>query len=250
MRQGTFAQFVQGLTAPWRGMRIILADTSLWPLALGPVLVSALLLSGAIVAAVSGSGPLVHWLWPGLAGLWFAFARGAAVLVLALGLGMAAYMGGALLAIPMNDAMSERVEGTLSDLPPALSFREALPRSIRHSIAGFLLWVLAELLVFPAQLVPGIGSLVGSVLGFGITAWFLAHQLLDGPMSRRAMRFGEKMQFLRDHLPWVLGIGSGGAIVMMVPLVNLLGLPVLIAGGAVLWVELERDRRAAIEGPV
>ena len=101
-----------------------------------------------------------------------------------------------------------------------------------------------EKLVFavPAMLLFASGRVPGAVLGFGVTAWFLAHQLLDGPMSRRAMGFSEKMGFLHGHLPWILGLGASGTLVMMVPVLNLLGLPVLVAGGAVLWVELERDR--------
>ncbi|MCB9669908.1 MAG: EI24 domain-containing protein [Alphaproteobacteria bacterium] len=243
MTQSTPSQIWQGLTAPVRGLRVIGERPALWGLAVLPIVLTLVFLCLAVFGAVASAGPITHWLLPGLGDGWmFLIARALVVGLLALLFGAGSYMLAALCSIPINDRMSEAVEAAMGDLPAPLSLRESLPRSIRHSIAGFLLWVLCEIVLLPLQLVPGVGSLLGAVLGFGVTAWFLAHQLLDGPMSRRAMGFSEKMGFLRGHLPWILGLGASGTLVMMVPVLNLLGLPVLVAGGAVLWVELERDR--------
>lgn len=247
MTQTTASQFFQGATAPLRGLRVVAKTPSLWALAVLPVALSIVFLVAAVFGALVSAGPITRWLLPELGpGLLFALARGLVVGLLGLLYGGLAYMSATLLSIPINDAMSERVESLVGSLPPPITFREALPRSIRHSVAGVGLWVVIELGLLPLQLLPGIGSVLGGFLGFLVTAWFLAHQLMDGPMSRRSLSFKDKMVFLREHLPWTLGLGCLGALVMLIPLANLIALPVLIAGGAVLWSELEQDRREAL----
>jgi CysZ protein len=247
MTQSTPAQIVQGITAPFRGLRIVLGHPAMWGLAVLPIVLTVVFLGIAVSTAVVVAAPLTSWLLPSLEHpLLRGLATGLLVGLLGLVLGMTAYMSATLLSIPINDALSERVEDQLGALPPPISLRESLPRSIRHSVAGFLCWLGITVLLLPLQLVPGIGSLLGTVLGFLVTGWFFAHQLLDGPMSRRGMGFRAKMVFLREHLPWVMGIGCTGALVMLIPLANLVALPVFVAGGAVLWVELERDRRSAL----
>lgn len=238
------AQLVQGITAPLRGLRVIAGHPELWALMALPITLTVVFLSLAFLLALFSAGPLLDALFPGLEpGFVHLLVQGGVMLLLGLLYGALGYMLAALCAIPINDRMSERVEAELGEIPAPESLRDSLPRSIRHSIAGFLLWLLAEVLLLPLQLVPGLGTLLGTLLSALLTAWFLAHQLLDGPMSRRAMRFGDKMRFLRDHLPSVLGLGGVGSLVMLVPFLNLLALPVLIAGGAALWVELEEERR-------
>ena len=241
-------QLLQGASAPFRGLRVIVASPSLWALTVLPITLTVLFLGAALLLALLTAGPLREALLPGLD--WAAlrlFASAVLALLLSLLYGALAYMLASLCSIPLNDRMSERVEAAVGELPAAESWRASLPRSVRHSIAGFGLWLLVETLLLPLQLLPGVGTVLGAGLGGLVTAWFLAHQLLDGPMSRRSMSFGSKMRFLSDHLPPVLGLGGTGSLVMLVPGLNLLALPVLVAGGAVLWVELEQERRSALD---
>ncbi len=234
-----------GLTAPWRGLRVVAADRGLWPYALLPSVITLGLLGFAVMAALGTSGPFLRWLLPDLQRWWvlFLFARGAAILLLGVVYCTLSAMVAALVCIPIHDALSQRVEARVrgvgaSSIVPEVSFREELPRSIRHSILGFLLWVLAQAVLVPLGLIPVVGTVLELILGFGVTAFFLAHQLLDGPLSRRRLSFSEKMSWMREHLAPVLGLGAAGTVMVAIPVLNALSLPFAIAGGAALHSEL------------
>jgi CysZ protein len=229
--------------APWRGLQVISANQPLWPFAIAPALVTGLMLAGAFFLAITSAAPVTRWLLPGLVRWWILFllARSAMLLLLLLLLGALGMMLSALLCLPLHDALSQRVEALQGALPAPLSFREALPSSILHSILGISLWIGAELALTPLQLIPGLGTLLELVLGFAVTAFFLGHQLLDGPMSRRQMSFAEKLTWMRAHLSSVLGLGSMGTLMIAVPFLNAIGLPIAITGGTLLFLELETE---------
>ncbi|MEZ4323518.1 MAG: EI24 domain-containing protein [Myxococcota bacterium] len=243
------SQFLRGMGAPFRGLRIIAANRPLWPLAVAPGILTGLLLVIALYVALTSAGSVAVWLLPWVVKwrLLYILARGAMTLLLGLLFGGFAMMLSALVCLPIHDALSQRVEALQDTLPPPLSFGEALPTSILHSVMSFGLWLVLEAVVAPVQLIPVLGSLLELVLGFGLTAFFLGHQLVDGPMSRRSMAFGEKMAWLRAHLPYVLGLGATGTLLIAVPFVNAFCLPIAIAGGTLLFLELHAPSASAPE---
>lgn len=244
--------FFTGMTAPIRGLRVLLANPRLLPLALAPAAAATALLGAAFVAALRFAPPVTRWLLPGLIGkpLWLGLGIGAMFVLLVVVFGGLAWMTAALVSIPIHDRLSEQVEALHRPLPHAVSWRTALPRSIRHSVAGFLLWIGLEVALLPLHLVPVIGSALEFVLGLGITAFLLSHQFVDGTLSRQGMSFRGKMRWLMDRLPAALGLGSAGVVMLAVPGLNLLGLPVAIVGGTLLVVELSdrQIQRPALPG--
>jgi CysZ protein len=233
------------MTAPWRGVKVVASDRSLWPYAALPAFITLGLLGFGVVSALWASGPFLRFVAPNLEHYWllFAFARGAAILLLGVVFFALSAMVAALVCIPIHDALSQRVEARVrgvrtSDVVVEVSFREELPRSIRHSILGFLLWVTAQALLLPLGLFPVVGGALELVLGFGVTSFFLAHQLLDGPLSRRRLSFTEKMRWMHAHLGAVLGLGAVATFFVAIPILNAVSLPLAIAGGAVLHSEL------------
>lgn len=232
--------FSHGFLAPWRSLRLLWGTPRLWPLVAAPAAITGTLLMLAIVAAVMGARPSVLWLLPGLV-RWPAVlfvAKSLMTGLLAVVFGSFAYMVGALIALPFCDNLSEQVESTCYDLPAPLSFRQALPISIRHSLLGFGFWLMLEVLCLPLQLLPGIGSALDLVLGASITAFFLAHQMLDGPMSRWQLSFREKLDLLWVNLPLTLGLGFAATLMLALPVVNLVSLPVCVGAGALLYAEI------------
>lgn len=217
-----------------------------------------LLLTGAIVLAVSSAGSAALWWLPWLV-RWPILFRAIRIVIgglLCLVFGALAYMLGAVLAIPFNDHLSERVEALQYELPAPLSVSEALPMSLLHSVLGAGLWMLLQLILLPLQLVPGIGSLLDMVLGGALTAFFLAHQMMDGPMSRWRFSFREKLDLLWENLGLALGLGTAAMLMLGVPVLNLFGLPICIAAGAMLYAEVNplaaahRKERSDLESPL
>ena len=148
------APFVQGFVAPARSLRVIWEHPRLWPLVVAPAVITGVLLLLAVFAAVLGGRPTTLWLlpwlvrWPAVLFVVKSIVTG----LLAMAFGSLAYMVGALLALPFNDNLSEQVEATCYDVPAPLSFREALPISLQHSLLGFGFWLLLEVLCLPLQL--------------------------------------------------------------------------------------------------
>lgn len=232
--------FVGGITAPLRGAVLLARTPSLWPFVVAPAAITAGMLALGLGVSLFSASPLTLWLFPGLHDdPWLrAFATGFVLLLLAGTLGVLSWMAASLLCIPVNDRLSENVETLKGTLPPPLSWQEALPRSIRHSIAGFLLWLGVQVCMFPLELVPGLGSALHFVIGLFVSAFFVAHQLLDGALSRRAMGFREKLGWLWARPGPVFGLGFAGMALLAVPVLNLFGMPVAVAGGALLYGEL------------
>lgn len=249
--------FAHGFTAPWRSLLLLAGRRDLWLLVLAPALIMGLLLTAAIVISLMSGSSVTLWLMPWLV-RWpavFAVVRALVVGLLCLATGAAAYMLGALLSIPFNDQLSERVEADCYELPTPLTVLEALPTSFAHSFLGVGLWMLLQVVFLPLQLFPGIGSALDFLVGTALTAFFLSHQMMDGPMSRWRLSFREKLDLLWEHLPMTLGLGLAATLMLAVPVLNLFGLPICIAAGALLYAEINplaavlRERRQAEAAP-
>jgi CysZ protein len=71
-----------------------------------------------------------------------------------------------------------------------------------------------------------------------------AYEYLGYPMDRRGLSFHDKRRFLRTRLKSTLGFGVGNLVVASIPLVNILLIPAAVAGGTLLFLDLEPDSPA------
>jgi len=103
---------------------------------------------------------------------------------------------------------------------------------------------LAELALFGSVAlllwwIPLLGPLLaGAVWGYG-SLRYLCFELLDTHASLMAWNFSQRRDYLRQHRWYWLGFGSGAALMLMVPLLNLLVLPAAVAGLRLSAVEIE-----------
>lgn len=142
------------------------------------------------------------------------------------------------IAAPFNGLLAEKTELYLTGQPlpdqglwaftkdiPRLLGREwqkllyLLPRAI-----GFLLlfWVL-----------PGIGQL----LWFLFSSWMLAVQYCDYPFDNHKIPFATMRKELRDQWQLSMGFGMSVYLLSLVPLINLLIMPVAVCGATAMWVD-------------
>lgn len=151
---------------------------------------------------------------------------------------------GAIIAGPFNELLSERVEqmqgGSLPQEPGGIwqqarkSARSAW-ESIKH--VGIYLSGFAILLLW--NLLPGIGALMYTILATLWTLLFLALEFGDYYFARHWVLFRTRWRKLWGHLWASLGFGAGCALLLMIPLLNLFLMPGAVAGGTLLWMELE-----------
>jgi len=142
------------------------------------------------------------------------------------------------IAAPFNGLLSEKMEAMLSgksapgggaldivkDIPRTLGrewckLKYYLPRAI-----GFLLlyWIL---------------PVIGQVLWFMFLAWMMAVQYKDYPFDNHKIPFGEMRTALKQHQGMSYSFGIMAALFSMIPLVNLIVMPVAICGATALWVD-------------
>lgn len=237
---GVLSRLCAGVALPLRGLGYLAARRPLWAYAALPIVITLAGLVAGLVLAAPLSGFVLDLMWarPGgvLAGAWWA-ARAALYLVLVY---VAAVALPVAVSAPFADQLSERVEALELGHPgsgrPGGFARAAAETwaGVAHGLVRLGWLVLGHTLLLPTLLVP----LAYPVLAFLWTARWTAVEYLDLPMARNLHRMAEVKAALRSVRP--LGFGFGGALAasFLVPLANLLVVPVGAVAGTLLYCEL------------
>ncbi|MGQ9859047.1 MAG: EI24 domain-containing protein [Thermodesulfobacteriota bacterium] len=247
-------QLLAGLWAPLRGLGYLRKNRPLWRYVWIPAMINVLLFAAL--------GTLFFFLFPHLVGLilpegeaWYLTAlRGilwavGSLMVLLLFL-LTFTTIGAVIAGPFNELLSERVEqiqgGTLPRETGSIwqqARRSA--RSAWESIKHLAVYLLGSLILLLWNLLPGIGSVIYTVVATLWTLLFLALEFGDYYLARHWVLFRTRWRKLWRHLWASLGFGAGCALLLMIPVLNLFLMPGAVAGGTLLWMKLEppEDKR-------
>ena len=92
--------------------------------------------------------------------------------------------------------------------------------------------------------IPGIGQTVAPVLWFLFSAWMLAIQYCDYPFDNHKVPFKTMRQALRTRKVTNMQFGALTSLFTMIPVLNLVILPVAICGATAMWVDCYRDKHA------
>lgn len=261
---GPVPSAARALLTPITGAAFLLRNRSLWGTVAAPLLINVvlgvalligyvvsldeafLLVRGMLEERMANPSPtaLLHWprylffsalqlLVPLLSTLLMLFAVGGAFL-----------MGSKLVAAPFFDALSEQVEALhrgiqLGEEPFALG--RALGdagRAVRQQGIRIVLYVFVVGPLLLLNLLPGLGTVLYTLAAGTYTAWWLGMDLMDPPMGRRRVPFGNKVRFGRQCLPVVLAFGLSALLLASIPIVNIFATPVLVIGGTLLWLDL------------
>lgn len=150
-----------------------------------------------------------------------------------------------LFAAPFNDALSERIEELETGSPaPPFSWRRLL-RDLGRTLRLELLKLAIYLLVMGPLLVasfalPGAGQVLYTVFAALFSAVYLAIDYLDWPASRRALPVRRRLSLLTVRPLMTLGFGFAVAGCLFLPLLNLFLMPIAVAGGTRLFLDLEQ----------
>lgn len=149
------------------------------------------------------------------------------------------------IAAPFNGLLSERVEAKLTgkELPPQsmwLLLKE-VPRTLAREFVK-LSYYLPRAIVF--FLVYWFVPVIGQICWFLFLAWMMAVQYIDYPFDNHKIGFNQMKVALRERKVLSFGFGIGSAIFAMVPILNLVVVPVSICGATALWVDHHRDNFA------
>jgi CysZ protein len=146
------------------------------------------------------------------------------------------------IAAPFNGLLSEKMElllcgktispasilDVIKDVPRTLSrewckLRYYLPRAIGFFI---LYWIL---------------PVIGQIFWFLFLAWMMAVQYKDYPFDNHKIDFNEMRYALKQKQGLSYSFGITTAVFSMIPIINLVVMPVAICGATALWVDHYRN---------
>jgi len=244
-----FRRFAIGFSFPFRGLAFVVRTPSLWPWVILPVVFMAALIVGAGFMAMWAVPKLLGLVWAApAAGLGFYLWRAAAVLLWGTVFVLSTivlYLCFGILATPFYDQLSERTEAALIGPREDVSWTQwwgDILQSVLHSLCAFALWAVFVCISLVLSIIPVAGQVLDFLIGGSLTAFLLAREMMDGPMSRRRFTFRTKVRVVWGNLAVAWGFGVATSLFLAVPVLNLFSLPCAVVGGTRLFVQLERQQ--------
>ncbi|MGR8010710.1 EI24 domain-containing protein [Streptomyces hypolithicus] len=220
-----------------------------------PGLVTLVLYAGALIGLAYGADDFVAWATP-FADDWgstlvgvFRGALTALLFVLALFLAVITFTAVTLLVgQPFYESLSERVDRSVS--PDGTAPESGLPLmrelwiSARDSVRILARVLLYWVLLFACGFIPVIGQTVVPVLGFCVSGFFLAHELIAVALQRRDIDLKQRLTLLRGRRMLTLGFGVPLTLAFLVPVVAVFLMPGAVAGATLMARDLLREPSA------
>lgn len=232
--------FLQGAVLPLKAAGVILRSGKLRGLAMLSGLITFVSLIALLWLLGVYTDDLLRYFWSTPEswwgkGLWYV------VLVLAfLGL-LVIGMNTVPLALqaPLQDPMSEATEELCGDFQAPGFTVGALVKGVSvglaHTLTRIAILLAGQALLFPLNFIPGIGSIVWTVLSATWTIVWAAGEHLGGPMARHLYPFSAVRQVLRKRRALTFGFGATVYLLLWVPVLNLFFVPLAIVGGTLLF---------------
>ena len=232
------AAFREGFATPWDGFRHMARHPGLWRYGVLPVVLNLLITGLLLVLLVSAAVYFATTIHPWFADGWLWCAAEilavVAILVVALVLTFLAWtvLQGVLCG-HFYGKLAEQVELQLGMRPDEI---KDVP--FAHQVAdtagdvGFLILVNAGF--FALQIIPVLGTIVGTAGSYYYTCMTLGTDFLEHPLALRGMRRQERRRFARQHRAHTLGLGTAVALIALVPVVNAVLLTTAVTGAVLL----------------
>lgn len=238
--------FAAGVRCGFRGLGTCVTTPALWPWALVPALITAAVFaslylfshSSATTWARDTARELLGEGWAGAAS-WTAAVLVAGVMIVVLYLVFAPIAR--VVAAPFLAVLSDRTVGRIAGAAPQVPTRAPFVRfvvvPVRDALVFLALRIVAMAVLSPVLCFPGVGALV----------FFLALVPLEGldrmdvAQSSRGVPLGRRVSFAWRRFGACCGLGIVAAALLLVPVANVLLLPGLVVGAALLDAEVSED---------
>ena len=122
-------------------------------------------------------------------------------------------------------------------------------RSLKAELGRLGLFLAGFALLLPLNLFPPIGTAIYGGAFTVLTLFFLGWEYLDFSMERWHLGFGAKRKLAFGNLGALLSFGAGAILLLVIPLVNLLAIPVCVIGGTLLICDLRESGRTPAAPP-
>lgn len=148
---------------------------------------------------------------------------------------------GVILGAPFYGQLSEQLEklktGKLPEPPQGiLAMVTDIWRAILFELKKLAILAVIGLPLLLFNVIPG-GSLIATIGGIALAAIIVCLDFLDGPLERRRLRFRDKLKVIRNSFPASATFGLVCQVLITIPLLNLLAIPVCVAGGTLFFCD-------------
>jgi len=154
-----------------------------------------------------------------------------------------------LLASPFSGLLAERLEARLTgEEPPDVGMMALIkdtPRILHREWVKLAYYLPRALVLLLLHLIPAFGQTLAPVLWFIFSAWMMAIQYSDYPFDNHKVPFVTMRRALRQHKVQNLQFGVMVYICTVIPVLNLVIMPVAICGATAMWVDRYRRDLAA-----
>jgi len=146
---------------------------------------------------------------------------------------------GNVITAPFNEEISQRVEEIVTGTKEAhkMGFWEDAYISIKGEVQKLAFYLIILLLIFSLNLIPVAGSVIATVLGVIFSSFYNALDFLDYPMTRKKMRFRDKLKVTRKGKLVTYGFGFTAFLLLFLPVINVFMKPILVVPGTRLFYE-------------
>ncbi|MBD1575887.1 MULTISPECIES: sulfate transporter CysZ [Vibrio] len=150
------------------------------------------------------------------------------------------------IAAPFNGLLAEKLEiqltgQTLTD-QSLFSLVKDTPRILHREWIKLVYYIPKALGLLILLLIPALGQTIGPILWFLFTAWMIAIQYCDYPFDNHKVTFAKMKDDLASDKMLSYSFGSLVAICTMIPIINLIVMPVAVCGATAMWVERYQQR--------
>jgi CysZ protein len=206
-----------------------------------PCLINAVVLTLLVVLSYSHFGDwvaiIVAWFPDWMSALYWLVWGISLIVLLVLILFVFTFVAN-IIASPFNAILSIKVEQVLTGAAPVSTVSPwlILPRSVAREL-GKLRYILPRLLgLLLITIIPVINT-VAPFLWVLFGAWMMSIQYADYAADNNDVSFGELQSRMRARRFDALMFGLPAYLLLTVPVVNLVLMPIGVAGGTRFWVE-------------
>jgi uncharacterized protein involved in cysteine biosynthesis len=141
------------------------------------------------------------------------------------------------------DRLAEVVEKRVRGSAPSAPLLPSVLRALAHGLLKLVFFAMAMGVGLALTALTGVGSLVGVGLG----AIFLAYDGFDYPLARRGATFAGKWAYLAKNPGLAIGYGLGTYVLYLVPLAFVVAPPFAAVGATLAYLEADerKTRRRA-----
>jgi CysZ protein len=147
------------------------------------------------------------------------------------------------IAAPFNGLLSEKMESMLSGQPAPegsmLDIIKDVPRTLTREWQKLSYYLPRAIGFF---IILWLLPIIGQIIWFLFIAWMMAIQYKDYPFDNHKIPFGQMKVILNENRSLSYSFGITVAVFSMIPIVNLIVMPVAICGATALWVDCYRTK--------